>query len=85
MLTEEEFWAHGPVQNHIDRKAAMDGHMFETYGDDVAWVLQQPAKHVWTIVERGSDLYAVSGCSLDGIGFFVTRRPWTKKTRAILT
>jgi hypothetical protein len=85
MINEEQFWAFSPLANHLDNQAAMDGYMFETYGKDLAFVLEQPVQNVWTIIERRSKLYALSGCQLDALGYFVTRQPWAKKTTALLT
>lgn len=66
-----------PVQNQVRPDAAFDGTLFETFGDDLAYVLTQPADHIWTLVQGGDgELYLVNGFHrVDRLGYFVSRRP----------
>jgi hypothetical protein len=89
-LTEEQFDGYFTlVDNHIDTNAAFDGKMFETYGNEVAFV-QEMAKQnrVITIVEsdEGCDvdeegftipnMYYVSGMHfVNRIGYLITEEP----------
>ena len=89
-LTEEQFDGYFTlVDNHIDTNAAFDGKMFETYGDEVAFV-QEMAKQnrVITIIEsdEGCDvdeegftspnMYYVSGMHfVNRIGYLITEEP----------
>jgi len=47
-MTEDEwFETYKPIKNHIDVNASFDGHMFETYGDEVEFVKSTPPNHIW--------------------------------------
>ena len=52
-VTEEEFYnKFNRVQNHIDNKACFDGCMFETYGEELAYVFKMSKENrVITILE----------------------------------
>ena len=89
-LTEEQFDGYfNLVDNHIDDNAAFDGKMFETYGDELAFV-QEMAKQnrVITIIESDEgceededgftlpNMYYVSGMHfVNRIGYLVTEQP----------
>lgn len=40
-----------PILNSIDANASFDGLAFETYGDELKFVIDQPDDHVVTLVE----------------------------------
>lgn len=70
-----------PVKNHLDSNAPYDECMFETYGDEVAFVKAQPKDRVFTLLtgDDGSKLYIVPGWHfVNRMGYFVTEVPWTK-------
>ena len=52
-ITEEEFYeTFNRVQNHIDKNASFDGCMYETYGEELAYVFEMSKKNrVVTIIE----------------------------------
>ena len=52
-ITEEEFDNYFKrLKNHIDINASFDGYMFETYGEEVAYVFEMSKKNrVVTIIE----------------------------------
>ena len=53
VLTEEAFDAKFPLlRNHLDDNASLDGVMFETYGDELAFVLQQNSNCIWTYMDN---------------------------------
>ena len=64
-LTEEQFDdCFVLVDNHIDDNAAFDGKMFETYGDEMNFVLEMSKQNrVITIIESDE------GCEEDEEGF----------------
>ena len=38
-MTEDEWFdTYKPIKNHLDENASFDGHMFETYDGEVAFV-----------------------------------------------
>jgi hypothetical protein len=70
-----------PIINHIDTNASFDngdgGTMFETYGDEVAFVKEQPEDRIWTYGD-GDDggSYVWNGWSfVNRIGYFITEVP----------
>ena len=81
-LTEDEWFdTYKPIKNHIDKAASVDGHMFETYGDEVEFVRSQHPANIWTYGD-GDDggTYIWNGFSLvNRIGYFVTEVPFDFK------
>jgi hypothetical protein len=66
-----------PIQNHIDTNASFNGAMFETYGDEVAFVKEQDGSYIWTYGD-GDDggSYVWDGWSfVNRIGYFITEVP----------
>ena len=90
-ITEEEFYGYfNLVDNHIDNNASFDGKMFETYGDEVAFVIEMSKQNrVITIIESDGDeiddegyiipnMYYTSGMHhVNRIGYLITTEPLT--------
>jgi hypothetical protein len=78
-----------PIKNHLDKYASFQdengvGIMFETYGEEKQFVLNQPENKIWTYVSDDNDTYIVAGWKVfDRIGYFVTEKPWTDEQLAI--
>ena len=71
-----------PIQNHIDTNASFDGAMFETYGDEVAFVKEQDGSYIWTYGD-GDDggSYVWNGWHfVNRIGYFITEVPCPPET-----
>jgi len=68
-----------PVINHIDNNASYDGFMFETYGAELAHVIEVHAKApntVWTLLDGDDGLDITSGLSyVNRMGFFICEVP----------
>jgi hypothetical protein len=77
-LTFEEWCdTYKPIPNHLDDSASFDGIMFETYGEEVAFVKAQDPNRIWMFGD-GDDggLYIWSGWGfVNRIGYFVTEVP----------
>jgi hypothetical protein len=77
-LDYEEFVAtYKPITNHIDKNASFDGLMFETYGDEYAFVKESLPEYIWTYGD-GDDggSYIWSGWSfINRLGYFITEVP----------
>jgi hypothetical protein len=76
-LTYEE-WEnkYRPIKNHI--VADDDTISFETYGDEVLFVCEQPNDTVWTEMDGDDGVYIVAGYHLaNRICYYVTEIPWT--------
>jgi len=66
-----------PIKNHIDKDSSFNGEMFETYGDEVAFVKEQDNSYIWTYGD-GDDggSYIWNGWSfVNRIGYFITEVP----------
>jgi hypothetical protein len=66
-----------PIKNHIDKDSSFNGEMFETYGDEVAFVKQQDPSYIWMYGD-GDDggSYIWSGWHfVNRIGYFITSVP----------
>lgn len=64
-----------PKENRISGS----GHalMFETYGDELAYVKAQPRNHVWTLLDCDGELVICAGYHfVNRIGYFITEVPW---------
>ncbi len=93
-LTEEQFDEQFElVQNHIDDNASFDGCMFETFGDEVEFVMEMAKQNrVITIIESDCEedindsgevsacMYYVSGYHfVNRIGYLITTEPITEE------
>jgi hypothetical protein len=66
-----------PIKNHIDKDSSFNGEMFETYGDEVAFIKEQDNSYIWTYGD-GDDggSYIWNGWSfVNRIGYFITEVP----------
>jgi len=73
-----------PVANHITDGAAF-GTMFETDGDEVAFVKTHDVKNIWTWVDDGEGGSGISAGwhFINRLGYFVTEEPWTDENEWI--
>ena len=74
--------AYKPIKNHIDTNASFNGEMFETYGDEVAFVKEQPEDRIWMYGD-GDDggSYIWSGWGfVNRLGYFITEVPCPPNT-----
>ena len=87
-LTMEEWEAtYKPIYNHIDTNASFqdesgNGIMFETYGDEVAFVKEQDHNKIW-MYGSGDDggTYIWSGWGfVNRLGYFITEVPFPDNT-----
>lgn len=89
-ITEDEFYEkYKLVDNHLDNNASFDGKMFETYGEEINFVIKMAKKNrVITIIDGGdvdsldldgdisSNLYYISGYHLiNRLGYLITEKP----------
>jgi hypothetical protein len=74
-MTYEEWSAkYRPIKNHLVED---DTTSFETYGDEVLFVCEQPNSTVWTELDGEEGVYLVSGYHLaNRIAYYVTDVPW---------
>lgn len=66
-----------PIKNHLVPDSSWNGTMFETYGDEVDFVINQDDHNTWTWVDGDDGTYLVSGYHLvNRIGYFITEKAW---------
>ena len=91
-LTEDEFDERFPlVENHLNPAAGWvlgdsRGCLFETYGEELAFVRSQHPDRVWTLVD-GDDggLYLVNGLHfVNRIGYLVARVPLARGVSVVV-
>jgi hypothetical protein len=74
MTYEEWSTKYIPIKNHLVKD---DTTSFETYGDEVLFVCEQPNSTVWTELDGDEGVYLVSGYHLaNRISYYVTEVPW---------
>ena len=82
-LTEEEWLnTYKPIKNNLVESSSFDGHMFETYGEEVEFVKAQDENRIWMLGD-GDDggMYIWSGWGfVNRIGYFVTEVPFPDNT-----
>ena len=76
MTFEEFFDVYKPIENHIDNNASFEGVMFETFGEELEYVLSADPKCVVTYADGDNGTYIFSGYHLvNRIGYFITSIP----------
>ena len=68
-----------PVQNALNRNADYDGHLFETYGSELAFVNNAPDDRIWTLLDSdsgGETVISPGWSRVNRMGYFVTAKPW---------
>jgi len=79
-MNEDKFFEHfSPIKNHLVEDAPHGGCMFETYGQELDFVLAQPINTVWTVVEGDNDTmwYCKGWLRVNRLGYLITSVPWT--------
>ena len=82
MEFEEFVETYKPITNHIDKNAAFDGLMFETYGAEVEFVKAQDENRIWMYGDGddgGSYLWSGWGF-VNRLGYFITEVPFPDNT-----
>lgn len=65
-----------PIPNHLNPNASYDGLLFETYGDESAFITAQPHNAVWTLLDCEGKLVLGNGCHVvNRLGYVVTEVP----------
>lgn len=79
-MAEDDFLARfEPIPNHLNADRGFDGCLFETFGEDLAFVRATVAsepQRVWTLVESDGVMSIESGYHhVNRLGYLVTRHP----------
>ena len=71
-----------PMTNYFTN----DGTSYETYGDDLEYILQQDDRHVWTELDGDNGVYLVNGYHIvNRINYYVTNLPWQEDDDICIT
>ena len=71
---------YNPIKNHIVDHGSFDGLIFETYGDEVAFVQSQNPNNIWTMVNVSDKSYIVPGFRwVDRDLYFITEKPYAEE------
>lgn len=85
MELEEWDKIYSPVKNHLDENASFDGVMFETYGQEVEYVLVKDNRYVWTYIQGDDGMYIIPNYHLvNRIGYFITNKPWENEDISVI-
>lgn len=87
-VTEENFdEVFKPQQNHLDNNASFNGCMYETYGEEVNYVLNlaKTTRKVWTIIDNndGTMFYLPGFHYVNRIGFLICEVEYQQEQEAI--
>lgn len=60
------------LPNHLVPDSPYEGTMFETFGDELEFVLSQPINNVWTLKDCDGELIVEQGLHfVDRLGYFI--------------
>jgi hypothetical protein len=78
-LTEDQFDSEfQPQPNALNPNASWGGCLYETYDEELEYVLRADPHHVWTWVEGDEGGCLVSGRHyINRLGYIITARPWS--------
>ena len=82
VISEYEFASvYQPISNHLDPSApfnfgSLEGTLFETFGNDLAFVKSQAREVIWTLLTNEGHVTILSGYHfVNRLGYFVCRKP----------
>jgi hypothetical protein len=79
-MTYEEFIEkYKPVTNHLFKDRSLDNKMFETFGEELDYILKNIFKNiVWTVIEGEDDNWYIStGYHIvNRLGYIITEIPY---------
>lgn len=79
---DEWFDTYKPIPNYLDDNASFDGHMFETYGEEVALVKAQDENRIWMYGsgDNGGTFVWNGWGFVNRLGYFITEVPCPPNT-----
>ena len=85
MINEIEFFErYRPIQNPYTEEGSWNNTMFETYGDELAYVKSSEFsdKQIWTLIDcENEETYIIPGFHfVNRNGYFITQIPWEDDT-----
>lgn len=71
-ITDQDFDNYQPIDNHFREGTQL----FETYGEELEFLLQHKREHIWTEVDGEDGVYIINGYHLaNRIGYYLTTKP----------
>lgn len=62
-----------PIKNHLNENATWNGWLYETFGEEIEFVMTQPDLKIWTLYEGDGGMCIVSGYHwVNRLGYFIT-------------
>lgn len=83
IITDDQFTEQYTFKkNHLDNNASFDGEMFETYGEEHAFVVAHDNHFIWTYQDddNGNPCIASGYHYVNRIGYLISNEPWTADT-----
>jgi hypothetical protein len=66
-----------PIKNHFSNDP--DYEMFETYGEELEFVMAQDPRNIWTYMDADGGSLIVEGYHLvNRLGYYITEKPWSE-------
>ncbi len=82
MTYEEWETKYRPMSNHLTGECCT----YETYGEELEYVLLQDDRHVWTEMDGDNGVYLVNGYHLvNRINYYLTEIPWQEDDDICIT
>lgn len=89
LMNEDEFdKKFNLVTNHLNPNSSFDGYMFETYGEELDYIVEMNSKaetknKIWTVVEGDDEsMYYISGYHIvNRIGYLITEEEVRNNTQ----
>lgn len=77
-LSIEEFFEKYTVnENHFEDNASFEGALFETYGAELNYVINQPEDRIWTWVDGENGTFLTQGFAhVNRIGYLITNEKY---------
>lgn len=66
-----------PHSLSLDDIAPFGGCMYETYGEEIQYVISLPKNRIWTIIDEEGKMYLVAGYwRVNRVGYLISKTPW---------
>ena len=66
-----------PTPNHILNDEDTREHMYETYGEELEYVIKTDSKYIWTLIQGDMCEIILAGYHyVNRLGYYITEVPW---------
>jgi hypothetical protein len=68
-----------------DDMCSFGGCMYETYGEELAYVKAQPNERIWTIIDEDDKMFFIAGFHfVNRLGYLITNEEWSDENETYL-